>query len=282
MEKKQKSDRMAKWARSSMAERFFDVEKVPRSTRGAPTKRMITIASLNIADERDIGKNLEMVHAINGGGQIDILMLQEVEHSLSGDSEVIHLLADNLGMKYAYAAEDVLKEGTPRALATLSHYPMRDSKKIQLKRFDRVFNPRGRIALAALIEFPFGQLGTFNVHLDTRINSRQRVQQLGEVFHASSGFQGPQVIAGDFNSANVFWLGHLIPVPFLERQGENLQAAMERYKFSTPFSSTGPTIKLLPLKLDWIYLKGLSAISQAVKRVPHSDHRALLVQTSVE
>lgn len=246
------------------------------------TQQMITIVSLNIADERDIRKNLETVRAINSGKQIDILMLQEVEHSLSGNSEVIHTLADRLGLKYVYAAEDTLKEGTSRALATLSCYPIRNSKKIQLRRFDRVFNPRGRIALAAFIEFPFGQLGTFNVHLDTRINSRQRVEQLGEVFRASSGFQGAQVIAGDFNSADVFWLGHLVPVPFLDQQGKNLQVAMEDYKFSTPFSSTGPTIKLLPLKLDWIYLKGLSVVSWAVKRVPHSDHHALLVQAMVE
>lgn len=241
---------------------------------------MITIATLNIADERDLEKILKAVHSIRDGESLDVLMLQEVEHSRVDNPEVVPVLADSLGMNCAYAAEDVLKEGTPRALATLSRHPIKESKKIQLKRFDRVFNPRGRIALAVGVELPFGQLWTFNVHLDTRINSSQRVEQLGEVFRFSLGIQGPQVIAGDFNSADVLWLAHIVPVPFLERQGDNMQVAMEGHKFFTPFLSTGPTIKLLPLKLDWIYLRGLRAVSWAVKRVPHSDHHALLVQAT--
>lgn len=245
-------------------------------------QEMITIATLNIADERDIEKVLRIVRSIHDTEQLDVLMLQEVEHSRSGDSEVVRALAGSLGMKYAYAAEDILKEGTAKALATLSRHPIVRSAKIQLRRFDRVFNPRGRIALATSITFPFGEIGAFNVHLDTRINSRQRVEQLNEVFRASSEFQGPQVIAGDFNSADVFWLGHLVPVPFLQQQGNSLRAAMAGYKFSTPFLSTGPTVKLLPLKLDWIYLRGLRAVSRAVKRVPHSDHHALLVQAMAD
>lgn len=241
---------------------------------------MITIASLNIDDERDVAVILDTIKSLSDWGVPDVLMLQEVEHVRTVDSKVVRTLADRLGMNYAYAPEDVIKEGTAKALATLSRYRISASRKIRLRQFDRIFNPRCRIALAASVEHPSGKLQTFNLHLDTRINSRQRTDQLDRVLQDTLHFREPQVVAGDFNSADVFWVGRLMPLPFLDRQDRSVRIVMGAYGFFTPFVSTGPTIRFFPFRLDGIYLKGLRAVARSLKRVSFLDHRALWVQAT--
>lgn len=243
--------------------------------------KSLSIASLNAAGHRDLEKLLRNIEAIEQEGRVDVLLLQEAEHSICGEPHSVRAIAGRLGMCVVYAAEEIVTPNKVSALATFSRYPIVVSCRIELPRFGRLFNNQARIALMATIDSPLGPITTCNVHLDTRINASQQLQQLYSVARAAENIGGPQIVAGDFNCTDLFWIGHVIPLPFVERQTQNIVRMMSSYGFSTPFTSTGPTSATLPFKLDWTFLRGLRAISPKIIKVPHSDHRALFLQADL-
>jgi endonuclease/exonuclease/phosphatase (EEP) superfamily protein YafD len=54
---------------------------------------------------------------------------------------------------------------------------------------------------------------------------------------------------------------------------------MARRGFTTPLGKGGGTLHFLELKLDWIYLRGLTANSSGVTAVFFSDHNSVWVKT---
>ncbi len=266
----------------STVERPCILPSVVQGLRLSPSPEVspgaVRIVTLNIASEASVERIVSELRALEEHGKIDVALLQEVGHSTTGVVKSAQALADELDMNWVYAAEDPIEPKAARSLATLSRYPLRDPKVFALKRVDRLFNPRCRIALAATVERPVGPLRIFNLHLDTRITFEQRIEQLRPVVEAAEAFAGPRLIAGDFNTLDVLWLANLLPVPLVERQGKLLQLAMEARGFYTPFSSPVSTFDYLRLRLDWIFLHGLTAVSWGVREVDFSDHHALWVE----
>lgn len=244
-------------------------------------QRGFTLMSLNIAHERRTERLTNALAALQPQVQPDILLLQEVEHVPFGVPASLVVLASKLGLEYSYSQEEELKAGTARGLAILSRYRLLARHRVfQLPRFDRIFNPRQRIGLGATLETPVGPLRVYNVHLDTRINARQRLEQLQTILEDSSSFSEPQLIGGDFNTSDIFWFKHVLPVPWPKSQTRRLCAALERVGFSTPFLGTGPTFHRFQLKLDWIFVKGFTVPSYGLEQVSCSDHRALWVKVA--
>ena len=58
-----------------------------------------------------------------------------------------------------------------------------------------------------------------------------------------------------------------------------LRKGMARRGFTTPLGKGGGTLHFLELKLDWIYLRGLTANSSGVTAVFFSDHNSVWVKT---
>src|SRR5689334_6366388 len=83
-------------------------------------------------------------------------------------------------------------------LAILSRYPLRDIRVRQLKRYDLVFHTRSRFALSATALTPWGPVRVLNTHLDTRINSPERLAQLEAAMSEATG--RAVIVGGDFNS----------------------------------------------------------------------------------
>ena len=237
----------------------------------------LTAATLNLATETsfpNILRELDRVQLL----QSDLFFFQEVEHYPDRDSLLIDRLAQHLGYDYLFAPAQRVGKNGAQGLAILSRYPLQDPEVVYLPRFTLKVNNRCRIALTATVATPLGAIGVVNLHLDTRINLRQRWQQLQPVLEAVSKLPEASLIAGDFNTQDFLWVENLLPLPFLHRQVRPVLARLKACGYSTPFTQTGRTHAWAPLKLDWIFLRKLRAQARRVQKIGFSDHRALWVQ----
>jgi endonuclease/exonuclease/phosphatase family metal-dependent hydrolase len=247
-------------------------------------RSMLTVASLNMAGEVRVGEILEAWKRAGSVGHADVLLLQEVRQGNGNAEAVTAALSRQLGLSFAYAPADLLENGDTQGLAILSRYPLKKARVIPLKYFRLRFRSRCRIALTATVETAAGSVRLVNVHLDTRINSRNRIAQLAPVIEDVKGFDGPQIIGGDFNTMNVFWFRTMWPFPRLQQQSKAVREALALHGFHTPLTATPSTFRFLglPLRLDWLYLKNLEPLAWGVTRIRFSDHRGVWVQMNLK
>lgn len=234
----------------------------------------VNVASLNMAGQ---GRIADALTAWLEDRTVDVLLLQEVGQ-VSTDGRVFAAeLAARLGFAFAFASSIPYENGHSQGLAILSRYPLEDVSVHPLTHFRLRFRSRCRIALAATVQAGNGALRLANVHLDTRINSGNRVAQLGPALEALGPFDGPRLIGGDFNTMNVRWLRSMWPLPYLQRQSGAVRTMMSSHGFDTPFTDTPATFRFLglPLKLDWLYLKDLKPLEWGVDRIEFTDHRGV-------
>jgi endonuclease/exonuclease/phosphatase (EEP) superfamily protein YafD len=234
---------------------------------------VLTIASLNLAGQVKVG---DVLPAWMQRRAIDVLLLQEVGRAGDDGAPFVAALSARLGFHFAYARDSGV-DG--QGLAIVSRYPLADVSVRPLKYHRLRFKSRCRIALAATAAATEDgtSLRLVNVHLDTRINSRSRVTQLEPVLEAFDGFEGPQIIGGDFNTMNVRWFRTMWPLPFLQHQTAAVRALLESVGFRTPLHRAPPTFRVLglPLKLDWLYLKRLEPMEWGVDQLRFTDHRGV-------
>ena len=250
--------------------------RLHRPAQSSPTS--LTATTLNLARATSFRRILEELRR-RQLLESDLFFFQEVEHYPDQGPSVIVRLAKHLNYDYLTApAQRVGRNGT-HGLAILSRYPLQDPRVIRLPRFTLKFNNRCRIALTATVSTPLGAIGVVNVHLDTRINLRQRWRQFQPVVEATKQFPGPSLLAGDLNTQDFLWIENLIPLPHLHRQVRPLLRKLKASGYRTPFTDAGRTHAWAPLKLDWIFLRRMIPQNHRVQKISFSDHRALWVQT---
>lgn len=234
----------------------------------------MTVASLNLAGQARIASELV---AWTHQRTIDILLLQEVGHPSSDGAAFVAALSEELGFQFAYAPANIIDDTETQGLAIVSRYPIDDIRVYPLKYHHLRFRSRCRIALAARVMTAAGAIQVVNVHLDTRINSEDRLAQLAPVLEVLADVRVPQIIGGDFNTMNIGWFRTMWPFPFLQRQSRAVQAFLGADGFYTPLIDGPATFRFLgvPLKLDWLYLKQLTALDWNVDTVRYSDHRGV-------
>jgi endonuclease/exonuclease/phosphatase family metal-dependent hydrolase len=240
----------------------------------------LTIVSINLAKETDVGRIAEEIRKDSTLGRADVLSLQEVIREGTNPS-VAERLAAKLGMSVAVAGTGDGGNGDNRdSIALLSRFPLTDPQVIQLPRNGLGLRSRCRVALAATIEGLAQPVRVVGLHLDTRVNAESRLLQLEPVLAASADFQGPVVLAGDFNTNGFWWVEHLLPIPFVSDQAQSVFEHLRGAGFSTPFAPGGQaTNDFLGLQLDWVFLRGLEAASSGVAPLDFSDHHAVWVRT---
>ena len=234
----------------------------------------LTVLSLNLAIREDADRIITELKEV-GGDRADLLLLQEVVQPSVGP-DVAGQLALRLGFESAYRPAFDLGDDRSLGLAIVSRYPLRELHVIDLKAMALGFRSRTRIALGAVVETPAGPVRVYNLHLDTRINLEQRLDQLGVVAREVHATGGPAIVGGDFNTNNNHWLFHVLPVPFIGRQGAGVQRFMADNGFRSAFALGSPTHDVLRMQLDWLFLRGLRAATTAIAPVDLSDHHALL------
>jgi endonuclease/exonuclease/phosphatase family metal-dependent hydrolase len=248
---------------------------VVSDTATAPNAAGLSVVSLNMARETDLEEILADFRRNPAVAAADVWLLQEVIHPDGGAKSVAHDLAARLGVNVTSspAYVGVSCDG----LAILSRYPLADIHVRRLKNFNLRFRTRSRQALAATVQTPFGAVRVYNAHLDTRINARDRVEQLRPVIEDAAGFSGPRLIGGDFNTSNFRWVYNVLPVPMAAFHGRAVYDAMTGQGFTTPFRNVGATFDHLGFQLDWIYVRDLNTRGPRVVPMRFSDHHALVV-----
>lgn len=206
-------------------------------------------------------------------GGAHIIGLQEADRrrKRSGGINATRLIAEELGMYYAWAAppcdgrrRDDREAGEDETgVALLSFYPLAEVERLVLP------NPgpdcRRRVALGATVKIGDASLRVYTVHAETRLPVERKVEQWRAVVAALEARRPPPgraVVLGDFNTLKT----------------KDISSARRLFTaagFDTPFSDDEATWRnfLFDLKLDWLWLRGLQPVSYGVARhVGFSDH----------
>jgi endonuclease/exonuclease/phosphatase family metal-dependent hydrolase len=245
---------------------------VPNSSAPAHTQTGITVVTLNMARETAVERILRDIRAVPAVAQADVLMLQEVKHENGQPQCTAEQLAKALGVHVAYSP--AASGATDQGLAILSRYPLRDVRVEALKAYDLGFRSRARFALTATADAPGGPMHIINAHLDTRLNARERLEQLEPVVRAAVESQGRYIIGGDFNSNGFYWVGRVLPLPALRSQAASVRDFMSGHGFRTALASQS-TFDYLGMQLDWIWCRGLQPSASRVYPIAFSDHHAV-------
>lgn len=202
----------------------------------------------------------------------DVIFLQEIEHVGGQARSRAAELAASLAMHHAYAPAFARDDGGSHGIAILSRHRLSDVQVMELPRRDVHYNTRRRVALSATIHAGSRPMRLVCVHLDLRIRSRDRIEQLAPVLEAAAAKGLPVVVAGDFNATPFTWLWRVVPVPG-GRHGAKLEAFARRRGFDTPLAASGPTSPWLNMRLDGIYTRRATVLASGVDRgVQISDH----------
>lgn len=202
-------------------------------------------------------------------GGAAILGLQEVDRrkKRSGNSNVAKLMADELGLHYAWAAPPAAKSDDEEetGVAILSAYPLSDVRRIVLPHEGP--NRRRRVALGVTIEIENQRWRVYSAHTETRLSLNKKLEQFNAILLDLAQYpaQMPAIVMGDLNTWEVN----------ADRKTIDL---FSHAGLQTPFG--GQTtfrrrILLMPieLRLDWLWLRGLEPASFGIDRkVEISDH----------
>ncbi len=206
-------------------------------------------------------------------GGASILALQEVDRhkKRSGNNNTARIIADELGLHYAWAAPPSVKptDEEETGVAILSVYPLSDVKRIVLPHPGP--GKRRRVALGATVEIENRQWRVYSAHAETRIKFDKKLEQFKAVLDDLALYPAnmPAIIMGDFNT----WEPNAY---------DKVTKLFSDAGLKTPFVDGKKTFKrkilLVPLelKLDWVWLRGLEAANCGIDRqIEISDHYPL-------
>lgn len=245
-----------------------------RSVPQAPSD--IKVVSYNIrwrsgAELRKLSQLLKDDAEIGGAS---ILGLQEVDRQKerSGKTNTAKVLAEELGMYYAWAAPDAPKPGKEEetGVVIMSAYPITDIRRILLPHEGP--GRRRRVALGATITIGKATLRVYSVHSETRISVDKKIDQMKAVLGDLAGYPKdmPAIVLGDFNT----WEQDAVARTFKLFSAE---------AFHTPFDDEPTFFRRalflsIDLKLDWIWLRNFEETTHGVDRtIELSDHWPLWV-----
>jgi len=228
----------------------------------------ITVVSYNIRWRT--GEDLKRIGDWLKTRQASVIALQEVDRDRKRTRQTnnARLLANELGMYYAWAAPPSasVKDEEETGVGLLSSYPLSDLKRIVLPH--KGPGGRSRVALGATVKIGRTRLRVYSVHAETRMSEARKVAQLRAVLDDLARFPKsmPAIVMGDFNS----WEPAMV---------DQVRKLFTDEGWATPFKDDEETFKRkivlfdLTLKLDWIWLRGLSSREYGVDRtITVSDH----------
>ena len=237
----------------------------------APGGHDIKVVSYNIRwrGGDDLKRLVRLLHEDPEIGRASILALQEVDRrkKRTGNSNTVRVLADELGLHYAWAAPPTPEpdDEEETGVAILSVYPLSDVKRIVLPNAGP--NRRRRVALGATVEIDGQRWRIYSAHAETRISVDKKMQQFNAILEdlASYPASTPAIVMGDFNT----W------EPSADDKTIKL---FTNAGLKTPFAGKSTfrrKVLLVPieLRLDWVWLRGLEATSHGIDRqIEVSDH----------
>jgi endonuclease/exonuclease/phosphatase family metal-dependent hydrolase len=242
-----------------------------------PLSAQLRIASLNIAKKSgpELIENLSTQPELR---KADIILLQEVIDTPR--SHVAQEAARAIGMQVAFAPAFDLRPGVQEGLAILSRYPLSSQTVLSLARNRLHFKNRIRIALAVTVQTPAGAVRVIDVHLDNRINSDRKREQLADLWPEADRTKSPVIIGGDFNTGNFHWVSHVVPIPEADHQLDAVLSEMRVHGFETTLGGGPATYHIPGQRLDWIFSRGLAPGESGVTPIRFSDHNSVWMLVS--
>jgi endonuclease/exonuclease/phosphatase family metal-dependent hydrolase len=249
--------------------------------RAAPNNGEIRIISYNIRwrSGDDLKQLIKLFREDEEIGNPSIIALQEVDRQKkrSGKTNTAKLIAEELGLYYAWAAPPTAKTGDEEetGVALLSAYPLADVRRIVLPHEGP--GRRRRVALGASVKAGNVEIRVYSAHAETRISMDKKIDQLSALLEdlKSHGPETPAIIMGDLNT----WQSDAAPktIKLFSNAG-----------FITPFGSQktfSQKVLLVPIdfRLDWIWMRGFEAVSYGIDReVKVSDHFPLWTNVKLQ
>jgi len=252
------------------------------SKRAATPTDPLRVVTYNVEYGPDPGALADTLDRTEPLLSAGVIAIQEIEsYAAEGESRA-HQLATRLGLGYVYIPAREVPGGT-HGLALLSPFPLVDVARMDLPRAKHDLCQR--IAIRATIELPGGSVAhVVDVHLDTKLNTAQRIAQLSP---ALAEAEDDVIVAGDFNTTWVEFVGGTIPVlsaADATDQGPAVDDYMRGLGFATPTQNSGPTEHMLgfEMRLDAIYTRDLGDRYGGVEHVGPSDHWPLWIDASLQ
>lgn len=250
---------------------LFESGKAATLKTQAQTPSELKVVSYNIRwrSGDDLKKITKLLQEDPEIGSAAILALQEVDRrkKRSRNSNVAKIMADELGMHYAWAAPPAAKAGDEEetGIAILSIYPLSDVQRIVLPHEGP--NKRRRAALGATVEIGDQKWRVYSAHAETRLDLDKKIEQYKSLLDDLARYPAdmPAIVMGDFNT----WESSADRKTIKLFSGAGLR---------TPFGSQSTfkrRILMVPIefRLDWVWLRGLDASSYGIDRdVGVSDH----------
>ena len=239
--------------------------------RPLPSTKEFRVVSYNIRwrSGENLKKLIKLFREDAEIGNATLLALQEVDRNKerSGKTNTAKLLAEELGLYYAWAAPPTAKpnEEEETGVALLSVYPLSKIHRIVLP--NEGPSHRRRVALGASIKMGNLEVRVYSAHAETRISMKKKLEQMNALLvdlkqHAPNS---PVVIMGDLNT----WQGGA---------GRKTIKLFTDAGFTTPFGSQTTfrrKVFFVPidLRLDWIWVRGLEPTGYGIDRqITISDH----------
>jgi endonuclease/exonuclease/phosphatase family metal-dependent hydrolase len=208
-----------------------------------------------------------------------VILLQEVEsYPAEGTSRAAQMAA-LLGLGYVYVPAREVDGGGTHGLAILSAFPIVNVERMLLPDAGK---GRTRIAIQADIDVAGRLLHVINLHLDTKLNTKERIAHLRPaVIDAPT----ETLVAGDFNTCWVEWVNGTIPVlssGAATDQAVVVDSYMLALGFDAPTTGSGATERLYGVeqRLDSVYSRGLSVRFGGVEKIGPSDHWPMWVDVT--
>lgn len=260
--------------------------EVSRRAADLPATSGLVVAAWNAERLKYHAPSVDLVR--NSG--VDILLLTEADLGMAraGNRHTTSDLAADLGMSYVYGVEFVelgLGDSRERAWhdgetnaagfhgnALLTRLPLKEAALIRLDdgavwwtdAQDGQGRLGGRMAIAALVETPFGPVVAVSAHLESKSNADDRARQIARLTAAVDCLAGdlPVVIGGDLNTNGVPE-GSRTPEDHEPLFGVFAAAgyAWERANDFALSQRTRPDGTPLPpfARIDWLAARGLTA-----------------------
>jgi len=171
---------------------------VGQRSPGAAERTDLRIVTFNVKFGEQIDRAAALLSQPGPLRAADVLVLQELD--LPGTER----LAFALGLNYVYVPSAIHPSShRPFGVAVMSPWPIEDVRNLPLPHLHRVRKMRRRAA-AATIDTPIGAVRVYSVHFETAYgaSARTRRDQARAVRDDASEWDGPVVIAGDFNGTS--------------------------------------------------------------------------------
>lgn len=241
-------------------------------------KPCIRVVSFNIHSGRNTGEIAEVLSRNKNLSIADVILLQEIEFHKTEKVSRAEIIGRQLGFNYIYEPARKLKNSGTHGLAILSRYPVKKIFSMKLPGYKLLFKLQARIALVTGIEIYGVKITVCNIHLDTRLNPKQRMHQLNACLVKLKENHGHNIIiGGDFNTIPFRSAIGGVPI-FYSNQAKHLLKNMADMGFKYFCEPFGYTMKsgFLRMKLDHIFTDRLPIIKSGVeKNVYVSDHKPL-------